>query len=273
VSKTNVWSNPSQAEAAEVSQMAAFLEERSRSSDMQEVNAAVCKVLDPGPGDRILEVGCGSGVLCRMIAPYLQPNGHMVGLDISPQFLIEAQKYAFQEGIEDQITFECGAGESLPYLNATFDSAFAARLLLHVANPDVVVREMTRVVRSGGRVVVMDWDFDSVIVDHPERELTRRLLHWRNDHRGGDNWSGRQLWRRMVSAGLQSLTVQPVVTVVHNESDGLTQSLWRAAQVSRDGGAITSNEHDAWVGELKERIRGGTFFASIVYFIVKGIVA
>jgi len=131
MSLSNNWSNPSKAGAAEVSQMAAFLEERSRSSDMQEVNAAVCKVLDPGPGDRILEVGCGSGVLCRMIAPYIQPNGHMVGLDISPQFLIEAQKYASQAGIADQITFECGVGESLPYPRAAFDGAFAARLLLH----------------------------------------------------------------------------------------------------------------------------------------------
>jgi hypothetical protein len=129
-----------------------------------------------------------------------------------------------------------------------------------------------RVVKPGGRVVVMDWDFDSVVVDHSDRELTRRLLHWRNDHHGGDNWSGRQLWRRMVAAGLQSLSVQPVVTVVHDEDGGLTQSLWRAAQVARDNSGITPDEHDTWIRELKERIRDGTFFASIVYFIVSGIV-
>jgi len=272
VSQTNVWSNPSKAGAPEVRRMAAFLEERSRSTDMHAVNAAVCRMLVPGPSDRILEVGCGSGVLCRMVATDIQPDGCVVGLDISRRFLIEAQKYAFQEGVADQITFECGAGESLPYINAAFDSAFAARLLLHTIDPDAVVHEMVRVVKPGGRVVIMDWDFDSIVVDHPERELTRRLLHWRNDHHGGDNWSGRQLWRRMVSAGLQSLAVQPVVTVVHNEAEGLTQSLWRAAQVSRDNGAISPDEHDDWVDILKERIRSGTFFASIVYFIVSGIV-
>lgn len=273
MSLSNNWSNPSKAGAAEVSQMAAFLEERSRSSDMQEVNAAVCKVLDPGPGDRILEVGCGSGVLCRMIAPYLQPNGHMVGLDISPHFLLEAKKHILQEDAGEYVTFECGAGESLPYSSAVFDGAFAARLLLHAQDPDAIVREMARVVKPGGRIVVMDWDFDSVVVDHPERELTRRLLHWRCDHQGGDNWSGRQLWRRMVVAGLQCLSVHPVITVVHGETDGLTQSLLRAAQVSRDGGAISANEFDTWVYKLKERIQERTFFASIVYFIVKGIVA
>lgn len=272
MSRTNIWSNPSQAGTAEVAQMATFLEERSRTPDMLQVNTAICEMLAPISGERILEVGCGSGVLCRRIAPSLQPQGQVVGLDISPQFLFQARKYALLQGLDGQIEFECGAGESLSFPNATFDGAFAARLLLHAADPDAVVREMTRVVRPGGRVVLMDWDFESVVVDHPDRELTRRLLHWRNDHHGGDNWSGRQLWRRMVTAGLQGLTVQPVVTVMHDEAGGLTQSLWRAAQVARDHGGISPEEYDAWVGELKERIRAETFFASIAYFIVSGIV-
>lgn len=272
MSRTNSWSNPSQAGVADVSQMAAFLEERSRNPDMRAVNAALCDVLAPNPGERILEVGCGSGVLCRLVAPSLQPDGYVTGLDISPGFLIQAQGYAIQERTAGRIMFECGAGETLPHPKGSFDLALAARLLLHAEYPDNVIREMVRVVRGGGRVVVMDWDFDTVVVDHPDRELTRRLLHWRSDHHGGDNWSGRQLWGRMVASGLQFLTVHPAVAVVHHEDDSLTQSIWRAAQVSRDNGVISSDEHDAWVGTLKERIRAGTFFASIVYFIVSGIV-
>ena len=273
MNQSNIWSNPSEAGAAEVSQMASFLEERSRSPDMQKINAYLCEILAPKPGERILEVGCGSGVLCRLIAPQIQPKGSMVGLDISPQFVAEAQKYAFRAGIANQIKFECGQGESLPYPDAAYDGALAARLLLHADDPDAVVQELVRVVKPGCRIVVMDWDFDTAVVDHPNRELTRRLLTWRSIRHGGDNWSGRQLWRRMVTAGLRHLTIHPVVTVANGESDSLTQSLWRAAQVSRDGGAISTDEHDEWVSVLKERIKEGTFFASIVYFIVKGFVS
>jgi ubiquinone/menaquinone biosynthesis C-methylase UbiE len=270
MSEPNLWSNPSGAEAI---QMAAFLEERSRAPDMQEVNLATSRILGPRPGERILEAGCGSGVLCRLIAPHLLPGGQVVGLDISPQFLVEARKYALAEGIAPGIAFAGGAGEVLPFPSATFDAALAARLLLHAGDPDAVVREMARVVKPGGRVVTMDWDFDSVLVDHPDRELTRRLLHWRSDHHGGDNWSGRQLWRRMMHAGLVDLSVAPLVSVVHQEADGLTQSLWRAAQVAREGGAISPEEEETWVGTLKGCIREGTFFASIVYLVVRGTVA
>jgi ubiquinone/menaquinone biosynthesis C-methylase UbiE len=267
---SNSWSNPSKVSREDAIQMAAFLEERSRTPDMQAVNQKLCDTIAAKPSERLLEVGSGSGILCRMLAPCLQPGGQMVGVDISPEMTIEAQKYALAEEIDGGISFETCTAESLPYPDASFDGAIAARLLLHAADPETVIREMKRVVKPGGRVVVMDWDFDTVTVDHPDKGLTRRLLHWRNDHHGGNNWSGRQLWRRMREAGLQNLSVHPWVSVAHGEEDGLTQSLWRAAQVACEGGAISPVEQDVWVKELKDSLRVGTFFASIVYFIVKG---
>jgi ubiquinone/menaquinone biosynthesis C-methylase UbiE len=268
----NSWSDPSKVSREDAIKMAAFLEERSRSPDFQAVIQKLCETVAAKPGERLLEVGSGSGILCRMLAPQLQPGGWMMGVDISPEMTAEARKYTLSEGISSGITFETGKAEALPYPDASFDGAIAARLLLHVTDPDAVLREMKRVVKPGGRVVVMDWDFDTVTVDHPDQELSRRLLHWRNDHHGGNNWSGRQLWRRMQTAGLQNLSVHPWVTVTHRETDGLTQSLWRAAQVACEGGAISLVEQEAWILELKSHIQDGTFFASIVYFIVKGIV-
>jgi ubiquinone/menaquinone biosynthesis C-methylase UbiE len=168
------------------------------------------------------------------------------------------------------MVFETGKAETLPHPDASFDGALAARLFLHVSEPETVLLELLRVVKPGGRIVAMDWDFETVTVDHPDRELTRRLLHWRNDHHGGNNWSGRQLWRLFQSAGLQNLSVHPWVSIAHGDADGLTQSLWRAAQVACASGAISQIEQETWVRELKEHIHAGTFFASVVYFIIQG---
>ena len=193
-------------------------------------------------------------------------------MDISPEFARHAQRYAAEAGLAEAITFETGNAESLPYADGAFDGSFASRMLLHAIDPELIVHQLARVVRPGGRVVLMDWDFETVAVDHPDRALTRLILHWRTDNHGGDNWSGRQLWRRVVQAGLTNLEVTPVVTVARTEQDGLTQSLWRAAEVARNGGGISAKEHDAWIEKLKQRLAEGTFFASIVYFIVKGYV-
>jgi ubiquinone/menaquinone biosynthesis C-methylase UbiE len=270
MSHTNAWSNPSRVSAAEAASMAAFLEERSRLPDQSEVNGRVREAIAPAVGQRLLEVGCGSGVLCRMMVPFVAPSGHITGLDISPDMIAMARRFAVEAGVSDAVTFDTGSAESLPYADAAFEGAFAARLMLHVEHPEAVLHEMMRVVRPLGRIVLMDWDWETVTVDHPDRELTRRILHWRADHHGGNNWSGRQLWRLMIDSGLRDVRVTPVATVVHDANTSLAQSLWRAAQVSRDGGAITPDEHDRWMGELEVRLAAGMFFASIVYFVVQG---
>ena len=287
MSHSNAWSNPSAVSADghnRAARMAAFLEDRARCPDQTQVNAALRDAVAGQPGERVLEVGCGSGALCRLVAPGLWPGGEMVGVDVASDMVEAARRYAAAnphphpapcqgEGAEatrPHLRFEVASGEQLPYGDATFDATFAARLLLHVADPLAVAREMARVVRPGGRVVLMDWDFETLAVDHPDRALTRRLLNWRCDNHGGDNWSGRKLLGYTVAAGLGNLSVFPVVTIARDETAALTGTLWRAAEVARDRGGITPEEHDAWVSELKHRIAAGRFLASIVYFIVRG---
>jgi ubiquinone/menaquinone biosynthesis C-methylase UbiE len=266
----NVWSNPSSASPAEINSMAAFLEERSRFPDQVQVNTRLREVLAPLPGERLLEVGSGSGVLCRQLVPYIQPDGRIIGLDRSSILAGCARRLAIEAGLSQYLRFDAGLAEELPYPVGSFDGVFAARLLLHSSDPLKIVLEMARVLRPGGRVVVMDWDFGTTAVDHSDKELTRRILQWRTDHHGGNNWSGRQLLRNMATAGLVEVSVAGVVTVVRDENAALTHSLWRAAEVARDTGAISQSEQHAWVAELKERIAAGHFLASIVYFIVRG---
>lgn len=261
------WANPSAVSAADAARMAAFLEERATRPDQVLVNAALRAALAPRPGESLLEVGCGAGVLCRLIGADLLPGGALLGVDVAPDMIAVALELA--QG-QPHLRFEVAAGGSLPARDRTFDAAFGARLLLHVAEPLPIVREMVRVVKTGGRVVLMDWDFETLVVTHPDRGLTRRLLHWRCDHHSGDNWSGRQLLGYALAAGLRDATVLPVSTVARDETAALTGSLFRAAEVARDGGAITPAEHDAWTGELKHQLAEGRFLAAITYFIVRG---
>ena len=127
-------------------------------------------------------------------------------MDVAPEMVVAARVLA---GQQTHVRFEVGAGAALPAEDATYDAAFGARLLLHVADPVPVVAEMARVVKPGGRVVLMDWDFETVTVSHPDRELTRRLLHWRCDHHSGDNWSGRRLLGYASAAGLRGSDRDP----------------------------------------------------------------
>jgi len=115
MSHFNAWANPSKVGVTDAMQMAAFLEQNSRLPDVQEVNRQLCEAVAAKPGERLLEVGSGSGVLCRRLAPYVQPDGRIVGVDISPEMTAEAQKYALAHGFAGGIAFETAAAEALPY--------------------------------------------------------------------------------------------------------------------------------------------------------------
>lgn len=266
----NNWANPSRASAQEVAEMASSLVERAQSPDQKNVNAALVDVLSPNSGQQLLEVGCGVGSLCRLVAPGVAPNGKITGVDISADFVSFAQEQIIHTDFSSYIQWGVCQAEFLPFIDARFDGVLAARLLLHVLNPKHVLSELKRVVRPGGRVVVMDWDFETVTIDHSDRNLTRRVLHWRCDHHGGNNWSGRKLWKLMKTTGLVNVQIFPYVSFATNENDSLTRSIFRAAQVARDASVINQKEYTNWVEELKSCIADDCFSASIVYFIVAG---
>ena len=267
--ESNEWANPDATGAENIAGMITRLEERARCPDQRQVNAEFLEVLAPKAGEFLVEVGPGSGILCRQAALQVV-TGKVVGIDISAEMCKAARQYSVNAQMSPITSFTAGRGENLPFASDTFDGVFGARLLLHAAEPGKVVKEMSRVVRPLGRVVVMDWDFETVTVDHSDRKLTRRILHWRTDHLGGDNWSGRKLLGLMARAGLKRLSVQPRVSLAHGEQDSLTQSLWNASQAAKKAGIITLEEQRSWERELKEAIAANQFLASIVYFIVRG---
>ena len=227
--------------------------------------------LDPRPGEYLLELGSGSGVLSRMVGSKLVPNGKLMGLELSSEIVSLANDYLQENNLKQIITYDIGDALSLPYEQDQFDGAFAARLLLHVPNPQKVVKETKRVVKPGGRVVLMDWDFGTLAIDHTNRALTRTILDWRTDHKDGNNWSGRQLYRILTSEGFEKITIKPAVMAATDENNSLTNSLFHAASGALDKEIITQIEYDTWIKELKERLNTGQFFACITYILVKGI--
>jgi ubiquinone/menaquinone biosynthesis C-methylase UbiE len=267
VTGRDVWANPSAVGREDARQMASFLEERAALPDQQQVNRALIDLLDPRPGERIVEAGSGTGVLCRLAAERVLPGGWVTGLDLSPEMTAAAERL-IPPGLP--VAFVIAAADAIPCPAGRFDAALAARLLLHLPEPLPVLAELARVTRRGGRVVVMDWDFETLAVDHPDRALTRRIVAWRTDHHSGNNWSGRQLRRLMLDAGFGNVQVTPVTTTVTQEATSLGQSLFRAADVACDGGAISPAEKTAWTGALRRSGADGRFLASITYFVVRG---
>src|ERR1700751_2130862 len=102
---------------------------------------ALVEVLDPRPGERILDLGCGDGFLTRRIA---QSGATIVGVDSSPQMVAVAREH----GAEARVA----SGESLPF-DQEFDAVFSNAALHWMSDHDAVLRGVYRALKPGGRFV------------------------------------------------------------------------------------------------------------------------
>ncbi len=105
-----------------------------------------------GPGQHVLDVACGTGILARTAVPYVEPNGCVVGLDVNEGMLSVAQNKSAA------VEWRQGQAESLPFDDASFDAVVSQFGLMFFTDRQQALAEMVRVLRADGRLTVAVWD-------------------------------------------------------------------------------------------------------------------
>ena len=108
------------------------------------------------PGERVLDVACGTGLVSFAAAQAVEPGGAVVGIDLSGQ-MIAAARLRREEREVSNINFARMDAEKLELPDASFDVALCAFGLMYMPHPEQALREMRRVLRPGGRVVLAVW--------------------------------------------------------------------------------------------------------------------
>lgn len=139
----------------------------------------VMALLRPALGEHVLDIGSGPGYLLAAIADAVGAEGAAVGLDPSPAM----NALATTSGAgRPWVRIEEGGAESLPYPDASFDAVVSTQVYEYVADVLGAFREVRRVLRPGGRFVVLDTDWDSLVWHAGDRDLHRRVLGAWEEH-------------------------------------------------------------------------------------------
>ncbi len=115
--------------------------------------ARLRSVLAPQPGEHLLEIGPGVGIYSLPIARALEPGGRLDVLDIQPEMLDVLARRARAAGVAN-IVATTGDAQRLPYDDASLDAAFLIGVLGEIPDSDAALRELVRVLKPGGRLVV-----------------------------------------------------------------------------------------------------------------------
>jgi demethylmenaquinone methyltransferase/2-methoxy-6-polyprenyl-1,4-benzoquinol methylase len=108
------------------------------------------------PGDSVLDVCCGTGDLAFELARRVSPGGHVVGCDFSEPMLDLAREKAADRGVES-VRFEWADALQLPYDDGRFDAVTVGFGVRNFADRDQGLREMFRVLKPGGRLVILEF--------------------------------------------------------------------------------------------------------------------
>lgn len=242
--------------------------------DLQESLGAVQRLRDwtlerlaPAPGGTAVDVGCGTGAEVRRLAALVGPSGRAIGVE--PHAGLRA--VAEERSAGTTATYVDGDATSLPFADGSVDVIRCERVFQHLPDPDAAARECARVLAPGGRVMLVDSDWGTQVLDPGDPDVLRRLLEsgWT---RWANPFAGRHLRRQLLRAGL---AVDPDIgsAAVIPPVEGVLPLLRNSAELSVADGALTREEADQVLAGTAAAAESGEAFLAVTMFAVLGLKA
>lgn len=235
-------------------------------ADITRRRQASFDALRPNPGETIVDIGCGNGLLTAELARAVGPEGRVIGIDPSRDMRSVGEKRCQDY---PNVEFVEGLANSLPLVDAIADKAVSVQVFEYVDGIEGAISEAMRCLKPGGRLVVSDLHFGSFIwfSEDPER-MAKIKASWDRHFVAGD--VPERLPGILKEQGHHVENVAPVTLVDHVlKPDGLAIMMM---QLMRQ--YATANNHvdpdiaNAWFDEQIELSRDGRFFFSITQFVV-----
>jgi ubiquinone/menaquinone biosynthesis C-methylase UbiE len=266
----SLWRDTATTDAEQARDLAARLERRAKAEDEIAARDTYLGLLDIAAGERVLDVGCGSGAVTREIAKRVGSRGLAVGLDPSPALLAVARELAEETGFGDRIQFREGNALRLPFPDGSFDAVVCVTVLSHVPSGEAAIPELVRVLRSGGRLGVFDLDTDMTAFTHPDRALTRRIVAAASDATAVNGWLVRQLPLLFQRAGIVDVRARGFFPLETDLQSFYANLAGRCAEVAVKTGVITEFERRDWLDAFREQGRQGPIVAGRLHIFVWG---
>ncbi len=217
------------------------------------------------PGETVLDVGCGSGVLDRWLANYTNQSNPIVGADVNRYLLREATALIQKEGLGDIISLREGNAEALPFPDASFNVVMSCTVM-EEAHADNMLAEMIRVAKPGGRVAVMvramDLPWSVNVPLRPELKAKAEIPRgFASEHGCADA----SLGKRFRLSGLEQVKMFPQFAPFDDLNVAIGQ-FWQTAIV----GALTPDETQEWQDGVKQAVEEGTFYIAQTHHCAVG---
>ena len=229
--------------------------------DIIEQRRATRELLGLRSGESLLDVGCGPGFLLWEMAHEVGALGRVVGVDVSADMLTLARNRCAEQKI---ISLEEANALSLPFADETFDVVVSTQVYEYVADIATALTEARRVLRTGGRMLIVATDWESSVWNNSDDARMARVLEAWREH-GADSRLPRTLPKRLRDAHL-TLDRVAVIPIINLEYDPNTYSQSMIAVLAKFGvgrQGFSAQDLQDWADDLKSYGERGEYFFSV----------
>jgi ubiquinone/menaquinone biosynthesis C-methylase UbiE len=257
----DVWSTFTELDVAMQERLAGVLETRGADPRQRAMRRDFLADVTFPANAKVLEVGCGTGVLTRALAR-LPEVGKVVGVDVAPSLLSKAR-----ELVTDQpnVTFQIADGRSLPFEDGTFDVVVFDSTLTHVPGPEGALAQALRVLRPGGWLAAFDGDYATTTVALGDHDPLQACVEAMMANSVNDRWLGRRLPALVNDSGFEIARFRSHGFVETSEAEYMLTIVDRGADILRASGSIGDETAEALRAEARRRVEAGVFFGHIAY--------
>jgi SAM-dependent methyltransferase len=252
------------AQVAFDAETARSLERTYQTPDLLAQRARVLERLEPRAGERILDVGVGPGLLALELAQAVGPDGEVVGIDTSPDMLAMAQTRL--QGVR-QARCVRGDAAALDFPDRAFDAAVSTQVHEYVADMPVALTELLRVLRPGGRALILDTDWRSIVWHSSDEARMAKVLQVWDGHLADPHLPSK-LGALLRAAGFAAPQVEivPMLTPAWRPDTyaaGIMRSIRSYVLRHGPGQGLDEAEIEAWWADQQALIERGAFFFSL----------
>lgn len=204
-----------------------------------------------------------------MFSELIGANGSVLAIDPSDTMLNEARRRTTQA--HSNIEYRNADIHKVDFADASFDKCSSQRVFQHLHNPKQALSEIHRVLKPGGKLVILDTDWETFIIDSTDKNLTRKITDGFCDIIQ-NGWIGRRLPRLCAEANFQVLDYFSSA-VIADDFDflfnhlGLNEVLGYLMQQHQ----VSASEIETWKAELKKNSDAGRFHYSVTMFGIAAV--
>lgn len=249
-------------------QVAAKNDVNYRAPEIVAQRAALMAMLSLSNGNKVLDIGCGTGFLLEQIAAAVGPAGRAEGVEPAAAMRSLADQ---KIGSVPNVRVQGGNANRVPFEDGHFDVVVLVQVLLYVEDVLGALIEAKRVLRPGGRLIILDTDWDSVVVNTKQREVRIRMQEafesqFHNAHLPP------QLPGLLRKAGVVLDETRTIQMLASGAADSVADSWmaqWALEQMPNmaSKAGVPAAEICAWIREQQLLIDTGSFFACVHRFV------